>query len=568
MKTFFVKNKKILLETAVIAVIIGCEILFFRKAFRTSLLFGDHGDGRFNNLLMEYWYKFFCGQCGINDLPCFFPASDVLGYSDVMLGFGMLYSIFRAFGCDMFLAQKITLMLVHALGVCSAYLLLRELSCNRTLRLIGIAIAFWSCTNASLFIHAQLCLISVIPLIFLFILKFCKHWEAAAKKRIPYGIALVLLLGLSFLTAFYVAYFTVLLVLVIGITYVILAKCYQEFFRFVKSNLLELLFYAVLNVVWIIPFLKLYFPVFKRSGGYPSAWVLSYSPRWYDIVRNTSTFRLEQNISNALPAGESSEVVYGFTLLILLLFIASMLFLSHCKKRSAFAGSKTAPTAYQLAKACGLCTIILYLCIVKIDDFSLWCIIKNFLPGASAIRAIGRLVGFLIIPTGICICLSLQLLTTQIRQSVGGNLHFNILTTALFLLFACLVVDTKSDFPMYWDANTYRTVLSSAAAPPDDCRIMFIYSGEPFQEGETNWNLQLDSWMLADHFHIKTLDGYSGNVPDGYNLFPMDPNYLEHAENWILANKLDTGTIYGYNYVRNTWESYDSIIARKNQIGN
>ena len=96
-----------------IFILILSEIFFFRNILFNNSLFGDLGDGRLTMLITEHWYRFCCGLEKINDLGIFYPVENTLAYSDMLLGYGIIHSIFRFCGLDMFISYKITLILVH-----------------------------------------------------------------------------------------------------------------------------------------------------------------------------------------------------------------------------------------------------------------------------------------------------------------------------------------------------------------------------------------------------------------------------------------------------------------------
>ena len=88
------KKNGVLYAVSAIVLLCVCEWFFFRKMYGSVLLFGDTGDGRLTMLITEHWYHVFQGRASVTDLGIFYPAPNTLGYSDLLLGFGLIHSVF------------------------------------------------------------------------------------------------------------------------------------------------------------------------------------------------------------------------------------------------------------------------------------------------------------------------------------------------------------------------------------------------------------------------------------------------------------------------------------------
>jgi len=204
-------RKEIFVSLGVCSILIIFEIFFLRSALRDeTLLFSGAGDGRFNNLLCEHWFQVFTGKVHINQLPTFYPISNTLGYSDIMLAGGIIHSMFRLLGYDMYIAHKMMLISVHAFGTAVSYLLFRKLKFRRMICFIGASITCWSCVSAAEFCHTQLVFISLFPSFILACLCFYENRNSRLQKRLIYGILIVMTIGIAALTAYYVAFFMIL----------------------------------------------------------------------------------------------------------------------------------------------------------------------------------------------------------------------------------------------------------------------------------------------------------------------------------------------------------------------
>jgi hypothetical protein len=92
------KNKNQTIFLAIISIIFG--LYTYRSAFSGKLL-GDPFDSRLMIVLHEHWWRWFNGLVELRDTEFFYPYKTALGYSDVFLVQGFIYSIFRLLNQDL-----------------------------------------------------------------------------------------------------------------------------------------------------------------------------------------------------------------------------------------------------------------------------------------------------------------------------------------------------------------------------------------------------------------------------------------------------------------------------------
>ncbi|MCL2480672.1 MAG: hypothetical protein FWF38_03065, partial [Spirochaetaceae bacterium] len=72
-----------------------------------------------------------------------------------------------------------------------------------------------------------------------------------------------------------------------------------------------------------------------------------------------------------------------------------------------------------------------------------------------------------------------------------------------------------------------------------------------------------DAWSIANHFNIKTINGYSGQFPKSWlpiwNM-EINKNYCDLAL-WI--NKYNLNNIYLYDYINNNWIKYSEHVLEE-----
>src|SRR5687768_561950 len=59
---------------------------------------GDRGDARLVAYLMEHWYRVLQGLASWRSPAMFYPVEGTIGYADLMLGYGIIYSALRTVG--------------------------------------------------------------------------------------------------------------------------------------------------------------------------------------------------------------------------------------------------------------------------------------------------------------------------------------------------------------------------------------------------------------------------------------------------------------------------------------
>ena len=110
-------RKAVIYAIIAISVIVICDVFFFRNIIFTDYMLGNLGDGLFCNLITEHWWQVILGNEGLAELPFYYPAENVLGYSDMMLGFGLIHSVFRLAGINVYYAFEITLFVMHLMEI-------------------------------------------------------------------------------------------------------------------------------------------------------------------------------------------------------------------------------------------------------------------------------------------------------------------------------------------------------------------------------------------------------------------------------------------------------------------
>lgn len=532
------------------------EFITFKDMIGTSALFGDLGDGRLTNLIAEHWFHFFKGEQTFSDLGIFYPAENTLAYSDMLLGFGVIHSLLRFAGLNIYYAYKYTILTVHFFGALSSfYLLKRVLNTSLFWGLFGAVAFSFSDSMITAFLHTQLAAICFMPTACIFGIRFFQYFESR-KKRNTYAFLfiseVVLILYTSWYTAFFVALFAAISVVVgIMVSMIRGIRIRKILFSFLHTVGWDLLWYMLFAVLLVIPFLSLELPIMKMTGGYDYSSIALYMPEPVDVLHvSPDNFLLGGWIrDSALFQGKSHEVTRGFSIVLLLAFAVSFAIQFFENNTT---GNQTITKRVSLSIISISIVIELMIMLKFRNGFSLWQYLVAFFPGAKSIRAVGRGMFFMSFPMAMITAVMMNDFFRE--KSVFENQHVNIRYIKRGLGFVILIVLVLSGFnpavPSYWDSDSSGERIERVAEPPEDCRVFFLSNPacdyiEPI--------LQVDAWEIADNLNLKTINGYSGNSPSGWgDIWNINSEVYQNAVlNWI--NDKQITDVYEYNQTENEW---------------
>lgn len=515
------EKKKYIIDVIIIVAILILEILFFRHVLPVDNLIGDNIDARLNTVFLEHWNRFFQGKESITDVcGMFYPAENVLSYSDIMLGYGIIHTICRVFGVGMYVPLKIMIIGVHIFGSYSLYYLMRRcLKKSSIASFLAVIVFSFSIYYGYSSSNVQLFSFSMMPFILIMIYKWYENRDN--NKRIINMTVGLLLYVLQFYTAFYVAYFSSLclgILLVVAIVYNCVAD--KEFIRQIKKYIIEFVIYIVSVVALLIPFVIVYLPTSKESNG----------RKWEEVYWTLP------DILDFFKIGERSKefAFMPYWLMLVILLILVVVYIVKCV---------IAKKANHKINILIVALVILFLLFDRCGEISLWWVAYSFVPGANAIRALFRaqiivyllyafLFGFLIDEI------------TEIKPVIGI-----IVGLVISICFSCSCIYYYS-VPSSWTISEEK-VLDDVGSPPDDCKVMFIM--EPKEQGESPLETQLDATVIAIKNDIKTINGYSGLTPKNWNIDYSDGKLKQSVKEWCDYSRIDKSTVYGYSFSTDTW---------------
>ncbi len=528
-----------------LAIIIAAEIFFFKKIIFSELMLGDLGDGRFVPLITDHWWKFLRGKESFGQIPIFYPYEHALGYSDFHFGYGLIYSLLRLFGMEMYAAFKWCIILIHAAGSIVMYYLLRDrFNCNGVWALTG-CIAFAYCPALTgISNHPQLFAVSMLPELLLFFTGFIKGFENRKKRNI-YAYLTVIWFVLLTYTSWYMACFTGIFSLFFIIVWLILLgrrehKTWKMLKGWFKTMGRDIIGWLLALVVLFIPFLSVYIPVMKEGGFY--GFDPTYLPKPIHLLNVGRNNLLTGWLVELLKADEnvvSNEFTEGFSLMVIICFIISAVMIFRKKKRKH-------DISDCIEKSVIITVLVCILFILKWNDKgdSLWSMIYELLLPARAIHAVVRFLLWLTFPVSIVIAVTLGKAGIFRKEKLG------ILAAGLVLVLVFLFQIDKGGLIAAYDRSDRVAFMDAVAAPPEDMTAFFITDSS--MAGKPEFVYQLDAYEVASKYDLKTLNGYSGHFPGGWGIWSVcSEDYMQYAAAWIAEYGLDG--IYMYDEAGNTW---------------
>lgn len=554
-----VNNKKKYFEWFAVCCILGfCEWLFFRNVLGNGALIGDRGDGRLTMLLTEHWWNFFRGQEKFSEIAMFYPVEEAFGYTDLFLGYGILHSVLRMLGLNVFYSYKYTLIILHVIGVISMYYLLKnKLKINTYWSLFGTMAFCFSDSYARHLGHTQLNAISYLPILLILFISFIENYKNVSRDIYAY-CCLAWFILLTY-TSWYIACFTGIFGLIFLVVYFICLKKKQINILTDLKQILSLMWkdiigYVLFTIILYIPFIQIYIPVLKASSGYSYGTCAEFLPEFIDII-NVS----EQNLMlgwlikkfKLTVRGYSTEVEIGFSIVLLLAFTA--MFILH-KRNTKISNenhfSRDQIYHNELINAVFISIIVGIVLIIRLSSngISLWIIFYYLVPVAKSVRAIARFLLWLSFPMTVVTAYSAD---RYIKFRKKEKLISSLFSIVLLFMSNINMVGVSSA----WHYSSENEFIKNITAPPKDAEIFYITDTD--KSGDPPYIYQLDAFEIATKYSLKTLNGYSGQSPkdwDGiWNV--CSENYERSIYYWI--KKYNLNDVYAYDRAQNIWIPFE-----------
>ena len=473
-----------------------------------ALIPGDLGDARFNNYILEHFFRWLSGlDKSYWSASFFYPYSNNIAFSDNLLGSAPFYVLFRFVGLDRETAFQGWYIIGLILNFAAAAFVLSRLKLKSLAVGMGAFFFTFGLPLLAQETHAQLLYRFCVPLACFYL------WEFSQKPRLDKWIALVLGVVWQFYLSIYLGIFLTLLMIVMFV----LIPCITH-----PQSFMDALLYwpTKLKIAWqkpsplwrflallatlilgggLVLLLQPYYTVLKVYG-FSRNWdeVASMLPRWqsYLVADNSQLWHSISGFISDLPMRSEQQLFPGLAVIIIL--VIGIVWPIKTPNR-------------QVAWLNFFSIVALVIMTFYFSGFSLYQIIAG-LPGLNSIRAVSRIELVLMWPQALFIACVID---AFIRSSKRTLSFVNILVVCLLgLLISETVFYTHQTFSKS-EAQARISELRHLIPPSTPKKpILFLASriGDPW------WMAEIDAMLLSQDLGWPTINGYSGNYPPDYGL--------------------------------------------------
>jgi hypothetical protein len=473
--------------------------LFTYKSIFQGKLLGDPFDSRLQIVLHEHWWRWFNGLVGFRDTEFFYPFDEALGYSDVFLTQGIVYSFFRSIGFTLSSSWSITTIGLLLIGNLGWVFIAQKFVKNYVLQIVMVLTFVSSLSFAYYFtLNPNIMGYSFISWFALLIINISKEKNKLVKnQKISIFMTLFLIYALS---CWYAAFF---LGLVLTIRLLLEAVFRSKEFNFSLSqhglrNLARQYYLQApiqLFLIWLFVY------VYVLVANDPSRSVnelLKNSPRVSYLANGSSAdgTKLSGSFFKQLylNLGLDFDKEYGIGLGLFTTFFG-LLSLGYIIYNRLFSLSK-------YLWICAITFVYIYFLVWE-DKFSIHKFLFESIPGFDSIRYPARYVIF--------IGFSLILLIFFILDQIVKDSNFKK-KSLIFLVGSLIFIDQYRASFKGWDSDTLVNI--ELMKQKQDIITNCDYFYYDFPGGW--WNEQIEAMMFSIQIGVPTINGYSGAFPPNY----------------------------------------------------
>jgi hypothetical protein len=526
--------------------------LFFRAPILSGfdLGFGERGDGMIEISILEHWRNVLTGAAAWQTTNYFHPYTGTLGYNDGYFLYGLVYSFWRLFA-DPFHADTLNILTFKTIGFVAAYLLVaRTLGWGRSAASL-VALLWTVASNISLqAVHAQLQSVALLPVAMMLAIAIVRAEQEKRHRRARLlAVALAALMAAWLLTAYYMAWFTIFSAGLFAVCWCALSGNWRPaaLLGLARRHAGTLACAAGAFIVLIIPFLAIYLPKVRETGGEPYHEMLGYLVTPLVDMINVGAdnyvwgwiFRpLLALVHAILPADPAlpgrvlgGEHESGVPLILFILIVTAAWRIIVRRRAGQDRAASTELRAFALAM------MVAWLLTLQFWVASPWGLVFELVPGAKGMRVVSRYQLWLVLPFLLLVLATWRERATLLARSkpwLAG------------LIVALLVAENLSaESPARLSRSEQRAALWGIPAPPAGCASFYVVAArrnEPlFLNAYMNarYPHNVDAMFLAELWRVPTINGFSTfNPPDWKFTDPLAADYDARVMDYARRHKL------------------------------
>src|SRR5271165_1393643 len=484
--------------------------------FKVDQIPGDFEDARFNMYVLEHGYRWLVGlDKSFWSAPFFYPAQNVITYSDSHLGSFLFYSVFRILGAGRETAFQLWGITLFTMNYFVAWIVLRKQGFH-PLAAIGAAYLFtFPFIMGAQIGHIQLAPRFMVPVAFWMASRFFEtgrgkylHWFfAACAYQIYLGI--------------YIGYFLILSVSLFCLFLFLLGRRWNAINAFIKSADRNAIFrrgrdYAASCIGFVLVLLPLAIPYYQtqRKIG-PRSWdeIVPMIPHWQSYLHAPESFLWGKllHFGDILPLPIEQALFLGA---LPYLGVVAFAYLSW-QRRMSGAGSEIRFAMLGVVLVVGALTL-------WVSGFTLYRYVWAYVPGARGIRAVTRVALVLIYPVAFIFGSVVTHIMTVLAPARAGFKSMLQLMLGISVL-GLTVVDQFTRFSGeagVTKRECKRRVAKLEAkivqARANDFNRNVLWVNDQSDKSFV-WSFEsLDAMLAGQDLGLNVVNGYSGLIPKGY----------------------------------------------------
>ncbi|WP_156128488.1 hypothetical protein [Luteibacter sp. 9133] len=456
---------------------------------------GDLGDARFNSVILEHFFRWLTGQdASLQSPPFFYPMPGALAFSDNHWGTAWIYSIYRAVGLDRYEAFDAWYLTGYLANFIVCHCALRRLRFSSQASALGAFAFAFALPVIATHGHAQLTYRFLVPI---GLLLWQRFRETGGWRWLGW---LALAVAAQFYVAIYLGYFMLLLIAAWAVAQWIVdgfgpRQWFGQWARWsqpaARSELIGSLAMSICAFAALALLMQPYLHYSKLYGfGRAPDEIATMLPRAQSyLLADISTFweGLSSRYITSVPMRPEQQMFFGVGITGLALFGVV----------------RSANKARWVALGAFLALVILTL---NLGGHSIYLLVAR-MPGLASIRAVSRI--------GVVMAMPLAfLVATGVDAARKSANPWRILAA---LLAVAMVSESIATWTIKIDIAQTRQRMerlrNRLPSPLPAHAVIF----NPLTPDVAFYDSELDGVVLSQDLGMPTLNGYSGNIPPGYD---------------------------------------------------
>ena len=500
-------------ETLVAIVLFLVGISLF---FKVDQIPGGFNDSRFNMYVLEHGYRWLTRLDKLFwSAPFFYPAQNVITFSDNHLGSFLFYSMFRILGADRETGFQLWGITLFTLNYFVTWIVLRRQGFHPVGAIAAAYLFTFPFVMGIRIGQMQLAPRFMVPVAFWMASRFLETGKGKYLHLFLAAVAYQIYLGI------YIGYFLILSINPFCLFLFLLGRRWNAINAFMKSADRSAIVrrvgdYAASCIGFVLVLLPLAIPYYQtqRKIG-PRRWeeIVPMIPHWQSYLHAPESFLWGKllRFGDILPLPFEQALFLGA---LPYLGMVAFIYLSWKRRMSAAGG--------EIRFAMLGVVILLAVLTLYCSGFTLYRYVWAYLPGAGSIRAVTRVVLVLIYPVAFIFGSVVTHLMTALAPARAGSTSMLRLLLGISVL-GLTVVDQFTRFSGEAGVTkreckrrvaTLEAKIVQARANDFNRNVLWVND-----QSDKNfvWSFEsLDAMLAGQDLGLKVVNGYSGLIPKGY----------------------------------------------------